>query len=176
MTPEESIVYASSPTSIRCRFWSSTSMPSARTSPAPKKSKRAMSSTKRVTKLSGPNPLSLCKPHGPSSSSTSPRSVDATDKAQEAIKALNPLCTCGTLRTHRYPYNLVYRLDPVRAFELKWSSRSWSAKRSRRDAAQRRFVRVEQVDQQKGHQSQAPYSYADSGRAKREIGHGETWC
>jgi restriction endonuclease len=48
-----------------------------------------------------------------------PQSVDSTDKAQEAIKALNTLCTLRYSATHRNPYNLVYRLDPVRAFELK---------------------------------------------------------
>ena len=48
-----------------------------------------------------------------------PQSVDATDKAQEAIKALNPLCTLRYSATHKNSYNLVYRLDPVRAFELR---------------------------------------------------------
>ena len=43
----------------------------------------------------------------------------STDKSQEAIKALNPLCTLRYSATHRNPYNLVYRLDPVRAFELR---------------------------------------------------------
>ena len=41
-----------------------------------------------------------------------------TEKSQEAIKALNPLCTLRYSATHRNPYNLVYRLDPIRAFEL----------------------------------------------------------
>ena len=48
-----------------------------------------------------------------------PQSVDNTDKAQEAIKALNPLCTLRYSATHTNPYNIIYRLDPIRAFELK---------------------------------------------------------
>ena len=48
-----------------------------------------------------------------------PQSVDNTDKSQEAIKALNPLCTLRYSATHKNPYNLVYRLDPIRAFDLK---------------------------------------------------------
>src|ERR1017187_2433765 len=48
-----------------------------------------------------------------------PQSVDNTEKAQEAIKALNPLCTLRYSGTHRNPYHLVYRLDPIRAFELR---------------------------------------------------------
>ncbi len=47
-----------------------------------------------------------------------PQSVDSTEKSQEAIKALNPLCTLRYSATHRNPYNLVYRLDPIRAFGL----------------------------------------------------------
>ena len=39
-----------------------------------------------------------------------PQSVDSTEKSQEAIKALNPLCTLRYSATHRNPYNLVYRL------------------------------------------------------------------
>ena len=37
-----------------------------------------------------------------------------TEKAQEAIEALNPLCTLRYSATHRNPYNLVYKLDPIR--------------------------------------------------------------
>ena len=48
-----------------------------------------------------------------------PQSVDSTERSQEAIKALNPLCTLRYSATHRNPYNLVYRLDPIRAFDLR---------------------------------------------------------
>ena len=33
-----------------------------------------------------------------------PQSVDSTDKAQEAIKAFNPLCTLRYSAPHRNPY------------------------------------------------------------------------
>ena len=32
--------------------------------------------------------------------------------------ALNPLCTLRYSATHRNPYNLLYRLDPVQAYDL----------------------------------------------------------
>ena len=48
-----------------------------------------------------------------------PQSVDSTEKSQEAIKALNPLLTLRYSATHRVAYNLLYRLDPVRAFEQR---------------------------------------------------------
>ncbi|MBI3797661.1 MAG: DEAD/DEAH box helicase family protein, partial [Deltaproteobacteria bacterium] len=74
---------------------------------------------KESDKLSGRQPIEFVQAARPIVIIDEPQSVDSTDKAQEAIKALNPLCTLRYSATHRNPYNLVYRLDPVRAFELK---------------------------------------------------------
>ena len=41
-----------------------------------------------------------------------------TDKRKQAITRLNPLCTLRYSATHRNSYNLIYSLDPVRAYEL----------------------------------------------------------
>ncbi|HET7931163.1 MAG TPA: DEAD/DEAH box helicase family protein, partial [Rhodanobacteraceae bacterium] len=41
-----------------------------------------------------------------------------TDKRKQAIARLNPMCTLRYSATHRDTYNLVYSLDPVRAYEL----------------------------------------------------------
>jgi type III restriction enzyme len=46
-----------------------------------------------------------------------PQSVDNTPKAKEAIKSLNPLLTLRYSATHREKYYLVYRLDPVDAYQ-----------------------------------------------------------
>ena len=76
--------------------------------------------------------------------------MDSTDKAQEAIKALNPLCTLRYSATHRNPYNLVYRLDPVRAFEMRLVKQIVVASAAAEGAANDAFVRVEQIDYKKG--------------------------
>lgn len=47
-----------------------------------------------------------------------PQSVDNTPKAQEAIRSLNPLAIFRFSATHKNPYNLIYQLDPINAFEL----------------------------------------------------------
>lgn len=72
-----------------------------------------------------------------------PQSVDATDKAQEAIKALNPLCTLRYSATHKNFYNLVYRLDPVRAFELRLVKQIVVASAVGDGAANDAFIKVE---------------------------------
>ena len=48
-----------------------------------------------------------------------PQSVDNTTKAQEAIKSLNPICIFRFSATHKNPYNLIYKLDPIKAYELR---------------------------------------------------------
>jgi hypothetical protein len=72
---------------------------------------------KESDKLSGRQPIEFVQAARPIVIIDEPQSVDSTDKAQEAIKALNPLCTLRYSATHRNPYNLVYRLDRA-AFEL----------------------------------------------------------
>ena len=48
-----------------------------------------------------------------------PQSVDSTEKARRAIANLNPLATLRYSATHRNPYNLLYKLDPIRAYDLR---------------------------------------------------------
>ena len=105
---------------------------------------------KESDKLSGRQPIEFVQAARPIVIIDEPQSVDATDRAQEAIKALNPLCTLRYSATHRHPYNLVYRLDPVRAFELKLVKQIVVASAVAEDAANDAFVRVEQIDNKKG--------------------------
>ncbi len=46
-----------------------------------------------------------------------PQSME-TDIRKEAIANLNPLCTLRYSATHKYHYNLIYKLDPVKAYDL----------------------------------------------------------
>jgi type III restriction enzyme len=48
-----------------------------------------------------------------------PQSVDNTPLAKKSISLLNPLFTLRYSATHRNPYNLVYRLDPIKAYEMR---------------------------------------------------------
>lgn len=105
---------------------------------------------KESDKLSGRQPIEFVQAARPIVIIDEPQSVDSTDKAQEAIKALNPLCTLRYSATHRNPYNLVYRLDPVRAFELRLVKQIVVASASADGGANDAFVRVEQIDYKKG--------------------------
>jgi len=61
---------------------------------------------KESDKLSGRQPIEFVQATQPIVIIDEPQSVDSTDKAQEAIKALNPLCTLRYSATHKNPYNL----------------------------------------------------------------------
>jgi len=105
---------------------------------------------KESDKLSGRQPIEFVQATRPIVIIDEPQSVDSTDKAQEAIRALNPLCTLRYSATHRNPYNLVYRLDPVRAFELRLVKQIIVADAVGQGGANDAFVRVEQIDYKKG--------------------------
>jgi type III restriction enzyme len=105
---------------------------------------------KESDKLSGRQPIEFVQATRPIVIIDEPQSVDSTEKAQEAIRALNPLCTLRYSATHRNPYNLVYRLDPVRAFELRLVKQIVVANATAEGGANDAFVRVEQIDYKKG--------------------------
>lgn len=105
---------------------------------------------KESDKLSGRQPIEFVQAARPIVIIDEPQSVDSTEKAQEAIRALNPLCTLRYSATHRNPYNLVYRLDPVRAFELRLVKQIVVGSAIAEGAANAPFVRLEKVDNKKG--------------------------
>lgn len=105
---------------------------------------------KESDKLSGRQPIEFIQSTRPIVIIDEPQSVDSTDKSQDAIKALNPLMTLRYSATHRTPYNLVYRLDPVRAFELRLVKQIVVASARADQNANDAYVKVESVEYQRG--------------------------
>jgi type III restriction enzyme len=105
---------------------------------------------KESDRLSGRQPIEFVQAARPIVIIDEPQSVDSTYRAQEAIKALNPLCTLRYSATHRNPYNLVYRLDPIRAFELKLVKQIVVASAVPEGSANDAFVRAEEIDYRNG--------------------------
>lgn len=105
---------------------------------------------KESDRLSGRPPIEFVQAARPIVIIDEPQSVDNTEKAQEAIKALNPLCTLRYSATHTNPYNLVYQLDPVRAFELKLVKQIVVAGAFAEGGANEAFVRVEKLEYKTG--------------------------
>lgn len=73
---------------------------------------------KENDRLSGYRPIEFVQQAHPIVIMDEPQNMES-DQAKAAIASLNPLCTLRYSATHRNLYNLVYRLDPVRAYDLK---------------------------------------------------------
>jgi restriction endonuclease len=70
-------------------------------------------------RMSGRRPIEFLQAANPIVIIDEPQSVDATEKSQRAIGNLNPMVTLRYSATHRNPYNLLYKLDPIKAYDLR---------------------------------------------------------
>lgn len=68
-------------------------------------------------KLTGQKPIEFIRAVNPIVIVDEPQNME-TEKRKKAIENLNPLCTLRYSATHRNLYNQVYRLDPVKAYDL----------------------------------------------------------
>ncbi len=70
-------------------------------------------------RMSGRRPIEFIQAASPIVIIDEPQSVDNTEKSRRAIRNLNPLLTLRYSATHRNPYNLLYKLDPIKAYDLR---------------------------------------------------------
>ena len=79
-----------------------------------------------------------------------PQKVDNTPKAQEAIKSLNPICIFRFSATHKNLYNLIYKLDPIKAYEQRLVKQIVVASVTGANAQNDAFIKLLQVDNTSG--------------------------
>jgi type III restriction enzyme len=96
--------------------------------------------------LGGRRPIEFIQAARPVVIIDEPQSVDNTPKAQAAIKKLNPLMTLRYSATHRAEYNLVYRLDPVKAYEKRLVKQIIVASVVAENAADYGYLKVEGIE------------------------------
>ena len=105
---------------------------------------------KEADRLSGRQPIEFVRSTNPIVIIDEPQSVDSTEKAQEAIRSLNPLCTLRYSATHKNPYNLIYSLDPIRAFDLRLVKQIVVASVTGEGAQNDAYVKLVSVDRKNG--------------------------
>lgn len=105
---------------------------------------------KEADKLSGRKPIEFVCATNPIVIIDEPQSVDNTEKAQEAIRSLNPLCTLRYSATHKNPYNLVYSLNPIRAFDLRLVKQIVVASVTSEGAQNDSYIKLISVDRKNG--------------------------
>ena len=72
----------------------------------------------RRDQMGGRRPIEFIQATNPIVIMDEPQNMES-ETAKRAIDSLNPLCTLRYSATHRDKYNLIYQLDPVKAFQKK---------------------------------------------------------
>ncbi len=97
-------------------------------------------------KMSGRKPIEFIQAANPVVIIDEPQSVDNTTKSKGAIARLEPIATLRYSATHKNPYNLLYKLDPIRAYDLRLVKRIEVASVLADDNANDAYVKLESVD------------------------------
>ncbi len=105
-------------------------------------------------RMSGRRPIEFIQAANPIVIIDEPQSVDNTEKSQRAIRNLNPLVTLRYSATHRNPYNLLYKLDPVKAYDLRLVKRIEVASIRSDDSFNDAFVKLLKTDNKNGIKAQ----------------------
>src|SRR6185312_2979516 len=92
-------------------------------------------------RMSGRRPIEFLQATHPIVVVDEPQKMEG-EKAIEAIGRLNPLCTLRYSATHKNPYNLVYKLDPIQAYDLRLVKRVEVASVLAEDSVNDSFVRL----------------------------------
>jgi type III restriction enzyme len=96
-------------------------------------------------RMSGRRPIEYIQATNPIVIIDEPQSVDNTPKAKRSIKTLNPLFCLRYSATHINPYNLLYKLDPIRAFDMHLVKQIEVASVQSEDNFNDIFIRIDSI-------------------------------
>lgn len=105
-------------------------------------------------RMSGRRPIEFIQVASPIVIIDEPQSVDTTEKSRKAIGNLNPMVTLRYSATHKNPYNLVYKLDPIRAYDLRLVKRIEVASVRSDDNFNEAYVKLVKTDNKNGIKAQ----------------------
>ena len=100
---------------------------------------------KEQDKMSGHRPIEFVQATNPIVIIDEPQSVDTTPKAKHAIKTLSPLFCLRYSATHINPYNLLYSLDPIRAYDMRLVKQIEVASICSEDNFNEVFIRIDSI-------------------------------
>lgn len=97
-----------------------------------------------------------------------PQKVDNTPKAQDAIKSLNPICIFRFSATHKNLYNLIYKLDPIKAYEERLVKQIVVASVTGANAQNNAYIKLIQVDNTSGIKAKIRIQVQGNGAVKEK--------
>lgn len=113
----------------------------------------------------GYRPRDLVKSARPILIIDEPQNVEG-ERSSEAIRNLEAAATIRYSATHRNTYNLLYKLDPVRAFDLKLVKQIEVASVRSEDAFNDAYVKLLECDNKKGIKAKIEINQFKSGNVK----------
>lgn len=116
-------------------------------------------------RMSGRRPIEFIQATHPLLILDEPQNMES-ERAATAIARLAPLCTLRYSATHKNPYNLVYRLGPIDAYDLNLVKRIEVASVVADENLNAAFFRLEQVDVRKT-RAQLRINYGAGSAAKQ---------
>lgn len=105
-------------------------------------------------RMSGHRPIEFIQATQPMVIIDEPQSVDNTPKSKRAIENLHPSATLRYSATHRNPYNLLYKLDPIKAYDMRLVKRIEVASVRSEDSFNDAYVKLLKTDNTKGIRAQ----------------------
>ena len=105
-------------------------------------------------RMSGHRPIEFIQATQPMVIIDEPQSVDNTPKSRRAIANLHPSATLRYSATHRNPYNLLYKLDPIKAYDMRLVKRIEVASVRSEDSFNEAYVKLLKTDNTKGIRAQ----------------------
>jgi type III restriction enzyme len=105
-------------------------------------------------RMSGRKPIEFIQTTNPIVIIDEPQSVDNTPKARKAIATLNPAVTLRYSATHKAAHNLLYKLDPIRAYDLRLVKRIEVASVVSDENFNDAYVKLLKTDNSKGIKAQ----------------------
>lgn len=96
-------------------------------------------------RLSGREPIEFIQASQPIVIVDEPQNMEA-EASREAIGRLNALCTLRYSATHKNPYNLLYKLDPVKAYDLRLVKRIEVASVVAEENVNDAFIELKKLD------------------------------
>jgi type III restriction enzyme len=125
-------------------------------------------------KLSGSKPIDFIRATNPILIIDEPQSVegdtrDTQTKRSEALHNLNPLCTLRYSATHKNPYNLIYSLGPIDAYDLRLVKRIEVASLMEDQSFNSTFVALKSVDNSSGIKAKLQINVQEKAGPKKKI-------
>lgn len=102
----------------------------------------------------GGRPIDFIRAASPLVIIDEPQSVDTTPKSRRAIAQLNPAATLRYSATHRNPYNLLYKLGPIEAYDMRLVKRIEVASIKADEDFSDTYVKLVQTDNKNGIKAQ----------------------